>query len=336
MTTSKRLAWTPKKGRSREEWRIFSDTLYDMERGLIACVERELNARDVRVEARRLSVTARKLLIDGGLLNLVDNPTFHVLKKMPRDITKFIFEIDEETGGRKEIGGIEIGSLPGYKLEIHSREQRYSLYSAIFDTGQRASLKVRKWMKQGLVEGEIDGVVMRSTIEQIVKYIANTEGAHSEVSVRKTADGETQGQPRRKKGSQEGRWLEMLGGTAHEGDSKFEMGRGPIEKEGEEDPLTYPQWAVLCVTVYVYNEIKNHFRENENAWSVEMGPYYPGAAGYFKIKGQQKLHISGPFVSPGPDKQPRHLKMQAARELYIESENRLQDANVIPSNATQV
>ena len=316
------VAWTPNKKRFYDEWRTFSDIIYEMEHGFKAISDPYFHSTGMRVEARRMSVIARKLLLDGSMLKrLIYRPTFHRLNLIPRNWASITIAIGNKGDvlSRTEIGKVELNNLPGYTLALSSGKiekvglpklpggagtlagsDGWNLYSEIFDRRTEPNLRLDRWMKQPLLEGMIGDKFIRCSIEQVVKYVANTEGAHSETLV---CNPRTARSYRHEKATKLGQWLEMLGGL----------------NEMVEDSITYPHWVVMCAVAYIYNQIQIGFRYKEIAWKKEMGKCYPGDRGYVDISGRIPLLIQGPFASLESDKLGKRLKMQAAKQLYNNS-----------------
>lgn len=230
--TVKNGVWQPKHNATETHMRSFGDTMHELRKFVLSMTENPTD-RDFRIEARRASVALRKLLLDDKALlrNVMQTPMFHKLVK-PMDTEPAILNMNGPISYRASLdspplwttrikGKIEIHSLPGWTHRVFSQ---WELTSDIFDISIPPELTRGKWLTQPLLKIETEKDKKVFSLQDVLRYVANTEGAHADDY--EPPRGKLKGKAR------DAQFLEMLGG---------------------QDTLTYPHWVAVCVATYLYN-----------------------------------------------------------------------------------
>ena len=298
--------WIPKIRTKEREWRIFADLVKDMEEtGAGKAWQGGLGADEMRRIARGMSIACRKLVVERWLNRVARNTVLKPLRKVKENWMQVSIYTDPNRGEESRIGTGKWGSMPGYEL-IGGQEVVWKLHSEIFNREAEGTKTIgRGWEDQKMISGVINGEEAELSILDIIKFVANTEGAHDD--------------PKRSRYSRLQRKIpEMLGGCGDEEegeDSEIQVG---VSEQGEEH-VTYPQWATIGIGIYLYNEIKDQFRRNEDVWSERMGKHFPGGVGHIVVEGLQRgMRARGPMVIGGGKigTKAGHIQVGAARELY--------------------
>lgn len=168
----------------------FLECIMEMSDALESLNKKDEIAKDgkgviLRATSRRVSVVLRKILLDGNvslLKRCVVNPTMHPLKA-PEKKTYIMTQEHREVSlvvGRKEKGErqytipshrhvTKLNSLPG--IEFHD-EGNCTIRTPFDET--KSPRKLTKWMTSGILQ--VDST--KYTIEQLLRIMANSEGAH--------------------------------------------------------------------------------------------------------------------------------------------------------------
>ena len=225
--------WTPAK--SRADWNHFIDMLYSLRNKIEDIVASNNSLRCTRVTAKEASVYLRTLLIDEKIKQFVLHPKFHKLARMKkRKQQSWKVSLHTMPGGMGACLGrserIRLHDLAGWTYGKGLTD--ITLETGIFNCHAPPELELAEWKKQPMiriVEGSKDE---EYTLGDLVKYVANKEGAHWDFE---------------KRGS---------------------LGR--IENISNPSNITYPHWVVLCVACYIYTRIHEGMKTNEGAWRQEL------------------------------------------------------------------
>ena len=266
--------WKTNEAANEAEIRAFGDTMYELNDAL-RITSSSTEHREFRARARRASVSIRKLLSDGLINKVLYKPRFHKIKK-PSDTDPFILgwngkvsyvtQRGEQPLWTMEIDSkIEIHSLPGW---IHQQVSLYEIDSDIFNNEIEPELPLNKWLKEPLLKVATKKYERSFSLGEILKYVANTEGAH-------TDNYEHRGNKLSK--AQAAQFMEAI---------------------GRADAFTYPHWVVMFVAIYLRNRQAQGLAEQAENWK----PYIEKDAvsaldGYAHIKGRtENLDWRGGFI----------------------------------------
>ena len=244
--------WRPNTKSKIAPMLAFDDTMSSVE-----CLVRQASGwtgeREIRRDAKMMSVPLRKLIDRDDLLNrCLDGPRFHALSEPHRTDSLFDLRMNKTISYKKSPKDeflwttntedqISIRSLLGYGLS-GDKDGSWEIYSDIFRIDVEPTLKLRQWLGQPLLKILDDDTEKVFSLGDIVKYVANTEGAH-------TDDYET-GQKELSKAKA----------------SKY------LEAIGRPYKFSYPHLVTVFVGIYLHNRHMRGIVEHKHEWVKEIDP----------------------------------------------------------------
>ena len=267
-------AWKPNSRADDTTIRAFGDVISSIDKS-VQQIYHIHDDRAFRETARMSSVSIRKLLLDGAPLvqMALQGPRFHKLAETIQS-EPMILNSTVNLEYRPHVSSpaawatrihdsIEIHSLPGWS---HSQMSTYKVSSAIFDESVAPTLKLKQFLNQQLIQVGRKGDEQKYSLGDVLKYVANTEGAHMD---NYESDNKTKNAP----------YLEMMGGP---------------------DTFIYPHFVVLFVATYVRNCYSRSLTST-NQWNCYLNKnIVPRVEGQILIQGEiPNLDWRGPFTLIG-------------------------------------
>lgn len=269
-------AWKPNSRADDATIRAFGDVISSIDKS-VQQMSHTRDDRTFRETARMASVSIRKLLLDGAPLvgMALQGARFHKLAETIRS-EPMILDSTVNLEYRTHISSpaawatrihdsIEIHSLPGWS---HSNMSTYQVDAAIFDESTAPTLKLKRFLNQQLIQVGRKGDEQKYSLGDVLKYVANTEGAHMD---NYKSDNKTKNAP----------YLEMIGGS---------------------DTFIYPHFVVLFVAAYLRNRYSQSLTSS-NQWNRYLSKnIVPRVEGQILIQGEiPNLGWRGPRTSIGID-----------------------------------
>ena len=202
---------------------------------MVSVLESPHSNHTIRIEARRAAVSLRKLLLEKLITRVIHKPRFHNLTK-PKELRRLIIDANLKISYRETHEsatlwttnikcGFAIYSLPGWTPKGPGS---YDVTSDIFDASEAPRRTLSGWGNQSLLIIKAAGKIHQFSLEQIMRYVANKEGAH----------------------------------VANDPNDQANL----LKVLGNEDTLIYPHWLMICIGIYLCNQLRSGIITHPTQW----------------------------------------------------------------------
>ncbi len=178
-----------KEGPQHRAMQDFGDAMAELKNCIESLGNKGENRKDreIRSTGRQIAVALRKLLFDRAnepiVLRVLERTRFHQLKgvkeghpmNMEADLKVSYVEGGQKIWTTEGKSNTRMESLPGWRREGILCE----VDTEIFEEGETPRMELKEWLDQEMIE-IIGRKTKTYTLKSLLKYVADTEGAHAD------------------------------------------------------------------------------------------------------------------------------------------------------------